>query len=272
MMVSSFLRAWAVLGEERYRAFAFKALDRVLATMFNQDTGMAHYTDMRNQVSDRNLVSGFLTDQVYMVRALLDAYAAGGERRCLTTAEKLTVLAKRRLLDVDGGGFWDTAPDEKSSGNLALRRKSLAHNAVAADSLRRLWIITGNREYRELQQRTLLSFAEAYEGVGFQTGIYAQAVADFLGHPVQMVVVGPLRQGRTQALLRACASFYDPRKVVAPLDTEEDAKRIAELGYRAASGASVYICVDKVCSAPVSDPEELPVSARKFVERNLGTR
>jgi hypothetical protein len=204
-----------------------------------------------------------------MVRALLDAYAAGGERRYLSTAERLMTTAKQRLYDSKGGGFWDIAAEGASIGNLAIRRKSLEANVVAADDLMRLWFITGNPEYREMQQRTLLAFADSYEHLGFMAAAYGEAVAKFLSFPVEMTVVGPLKDSRTRSLLRACAAFYEPRKIVAPLDTKEDSRRIAELRYPSDSEPRVFVCLNKACGAPISDPDKVAESAQQFIKKNL---
>jgi uncharacterized protein YyaL (SSP411 family) len=274
MMVSSYLKAWAVLGDERYRAFALKTLARLLTTCSSPDTGMAHYYDGKQPQ-----VFGLLADQVYMARALLDAYVTSGERSYLSTAEGLMSIARRCLFDETGGGFWDIASsagggpapggDDKSIGNLAFRRKSLEHNAVAADNLMRLWFITGNPEYRELQRRTLLAFSENYEDLGFLASAYVLAVDRFLTYPVQIVLVGALGEARSQALLRACAAFYEPRKVLVPMDSQIDRTRIAELGYPVDSKYPLaYICIDSACSAPVSEPGKLAESVRDFAEKS----
>jgi hypothetical protein len=109
-----------------------------------------------------------------------------------------------------------------------------------------------------------------------------------------MTVVGHLTEAGTQGLLRACAAFYDPRKIVVPLDTHEDSKRIAKLKYPADSRPQVFIgvfapsagrtagleagrlaglwrkniCVNKVCAAPVTNPLRLAETAREFIEKN----
>jgi uncharacterized protein YyaL (SSP411 family) len=188
-------------------------------------------------------------------------------------------IARRCLFDETGGGFWDIASsagggpapggDDKSIGNLAFRRKSLEHNAVAADNLMRLWFITGNPEYRELQRRTLLAFSENYEDLGFLASAYVLAVDRFLTYPVQIVLVGALGEARSQALLRACAAFYEPRKVLVPMDSQIDRTRIAELGYPVDSKYPLaYICIDSACSAPVSEPGKLAESVRDFGEKS----
>jgi uncharacterized protein YyaL (SSP411 family) len=267
MMVSSFLAAWSALGENKYRDSALKTLDLLLTASFGEHTGMAHYIERPASSQSASTVCGLINDQVYMARALLDAYAATGERRYLSAAERLMAIAKQRLYDDTGGGFWDIPAANGGIGNLAIRRKSLEANAVAADDLLRLWHITGSPDYREMQRRTLMAFAGAYEHLGFMAAVYGEAVAKFLDFPVEMTVVGPLRDPRAQALLRACAAFYEPRKVVAPLDVKEDAQRIARLHYPADTHPRVFICVNKSCAAPITDPQKLATAAREFIEK-----
>ncbi len=252
MMVSSCLKAWGVLGEEKFRLLALKTLDRLIATLWLADAGMGHYVENGGVKAQ-----GLLADQVYVVRALLDAYAGTGERRYLATGRRIMEAVLATFHDDVSGGFWDIPQNEQGIGNLAFRRKSLELNAVAADDLLRLRWMLGKPAYGDLLERTLLAFAATYDRMGFLASIYGQAVANCVNHPVKMTVVGPLAAEKTRAFLRACSRLYEPRKLVVPLDSRDDAEIIADLGYPDDGHPKVYICIGQTCAPPVSEPEKI---------------
>jgi uncharacterized protein YyaL (SSP411 family) len=76
------------------------------------------------------------------------------------------------------------------------RRKPLqdsptpAGNPTAASALLRLEQLSGRKEYREIAERTLASFAGVVEHFGLYAGSYGLALERLLLDPVQVVVVG----------------------------------------------------------------------------------
>ena len=74
MMVSSYLKAYEVLGDEDARAFALKTLDFILKRNFSATAGMFH-----SLLGNERLTPGLLSDQVITANALLDAYEITGD-------------------------------------------------------------------------------------------------------------------------------------------------------------------------------------------------
>src|SRR6202040_1476680 len=65
-----------------------------------------------------------------------------------------------------------------------------AGNPTAASALLRLETLSGRKEYREIADDTLASFAGVVEHFGLYAGSYGLALERLLLDPVQVVVVG----------------------------------------------------------------------------------
>ena len=78
-------------------------------------------------------------------------------------------------------------------------------------------------------------------------------------YPVKMAVIGRIEGKDTVALRQAACRLPASFRVVEPLDPAVAAQkaRLDELGYPATEEAQVFLCTEKACSPPVSDPNEL---------------
>ncbi len=168
MMISAFLDAYKILGDEAARARALATLDLLLGRAYDATRGLAHALSMSqrndgsapsnsppeesrsgfpNDDSSPSLdkgsrisnfefrVSNFdlLDDQVFMAQACLDAFEVTGKLDYYHRALELTETMLRRFWDDAAGGFFDTAKDvEKRQGNLAQTRKSIQDSPTPA--------------------------------------------------------------------------------------------------------------------------------------------
>ena len=102
---------------------------------------------------------GLLSDQAWMIAALLDLHAETGDRDVVERAEALAASMQALLWDPVAGGYWDLPADQESTGLLRIRLKPFTDNAVAAIALMRLAGLTGRAAYRESAERTLMHLA-----------------------------------------------------------------------------------------------------------------
>ena len=250
MMASAYLRLYHVMGDEHACDFALKTIDRIFEENA-RDGVTSHYTGGQAEVS------GLLSDQVYLGKALVDAYQSTGSRRYLADAEKLVGFMVEQLQDVVDGGFYLEPFRPHARGELAERRKPFDENAAAAMLLTELYYLTGQQTYRELAERTLriIAYPQIYEsmaGIGF-----GLALDLFKSHPVHVVVVGNRSDEQTQEMLEAGLHVYEPLKLVQVLDPEEAPLTIGDMTYKAGEKPLAYVCVQNVCRPPVNDSEDL---------------
>jgi uncharacterized protein YyaL (SSP411 family) len=269
MCISAYLEAGRALNLPGALAFAVKSLDRVLATAWSSQTGLAHVVAYGEAGVAADRVAGVLDDYIFLGHAALDAWESTGELRYYTAAAELMEGALERFYDTDGGAFFDTenpAPGERRLGALVARRKPLqdsptpAGNSMAAMLLMRLGELNGRLDYAEKAQETLETFAGVVEHFGLYAATYALALQRLVREPVQVCVVGDDQSAAAleQAALgrfavnKSVACFDQVRSGTMPPVLERTLPRVPGLGVSFA-----VVCSGHTCKPPVTTPEAL---------------
>ena len=246
MMVSSYLLASVVLHESEYQKFAFKTVNRILDLAFSSKDGMKHYI-----VADKSYVSGLLTDQVFMIKCLLDCYQTSSEKKYLKTAESLAGFVLDKMWDKNGG-FFDRIEDAEAFGALKLADKPLEESSVAVDAFLRLYHLTGKQNYIDAAKRTLEFFVNNYQQYGIMGAIYGMAIQLYLS-PVKMHIIGSREDDVSNQFLKECLKIYTPLKIVEVIDPKQDKGRLNILGYPESKQPTLYICSMGECNS-TEDP------------------
>jgi uncharacterized protein YyaL (SSP411 family) len=268
LMIAAFARAAWVLDEPAYERAASRAADFVLSKLRRGPDGRL----LRRWRNGEAAIPAFADDYAFFVWGLLELYEAGFDARYLREAFALN----RSMLELfwDGGGpgglFFDAADGEK----LIFRKKEIydgavpSGNSVAALNLLRLGRIAGDAE---LERRAAEIFAAFAGEIGRAPSGHAQALIalDFAAGPTREIVIAGRRGGEeTRALLeivRRGARRFDPGRVVLLRDEGDPAAlaALAELApFTAEQGmrggrAAAYVCRNRACELPVTDPEAL---------------
>ena len=172
VMVSAALRAARVMEDEGLRAFALKSLERIVLRHYRPGGGVAHC------VEDGEDVRGLLDDQIAMASAHLDAFDATGDVVHEMMAEELARQAVIACRDPDGGGFFDRAVADHDVGLLRRPIKPFVANCEAARMLRRLAIVSGEREFTALADEALAAVAAQAAAQGPLAAHYALAMRE----------------------------------------------------------------------------------------------
>ncbi len=254
LAVSAFARAHRALGDEGYLGTAQAAGRFVLANLRREGRYFA--------VWSRGLakVPAMLEDHAFWLGALLDIFESDHDERWLTAAGEVADLLDRHFR-APSGTFHTTGDDHEP---LPLRTCTghdgalPSGNAVAADSLLRLWALTGETRRREAARGTIAAFfAQAGENpTGFSTLL--AAVMRYLAEPRQLVVVGQTGSLAVREALHrlwripqedAVILFRDPERpggsVLPALGSAERAPRPGK------SEVSFLPCREGVCSLPL---------------------
>jgi uncharacterized protein YyaL (SSP411 family) len=249
MMISAHLLASTVLEEPSYQKFALQTVDLLLKEAFSPKNGMSHYL-----IEGSSQLSGFLTDQVHMIKCLIDSYQISSDRKFLENAESLAGFMLDKLWD-DAGGFYDKPKDVNAFGALKLPDKPIEENSTAADAFLRLHHLTGKKDYLETAKKTLEFFASDYQRYGIMGAVYGLAVEMFL-RPVQIHIVGSLKDKVTCRFLGESLKAYNPLKVVETLDPTLDHDRLNAFGYPVTETPTAYVCIEGKCNS-VEDPKNI---------------
>jgi uncharacterized protein len=198
---------------------------------------------------------GLASDFAAMIRAALALYEATGRQSYLDQAVAWQRALDRDYADADAGTYYLTAADAEG---LVIRPASTAdeatpnHNAVAAQNLVRLALLTGDDGWREKADRLIAAIAPATVDNLYMHMALLNAV-DLRLRTAEIVVTG--EGARAEALLTAA-------RAIAPLDRIVLHARSAEAlppshPARAQMQASLepqaFVCLAETCSLPVTD-------------------
>ncbi|MCF8024288.1 MAG: thioredoxin domain-containing protein [Desulfobacteraceae bacterium] len=159
LMISALAQAGRVLGDERYRIAAKKAVDFINASLFSGKGEL--YRRWRGGECG---IAGLASDYAFFVQALLDMYEAFEDREYMENAVELGDRMLDRFYDSENGGFFITAPDHDP--RLIFRAKDFmdgvlpAAGSVAAMNCIRLFRLTQEKRFLEAARRTFIAAEE----------------------------------------------------------------------------------------------------------------
>lgn len=257
LMIAALAISGLVFNEASWIRSASKAADSLLAGMIG-DEGILVHSSFSGHASS----SGFLDDYSFVIWGLLELFSATGRAEYLQRGIDLANTQVRLFWDQDHGGFY--LSDGKSEG-LPARQKSFHDGAipsggsVAMMNLRRLATILDERELANIAKRQQqISLAEAEHhpmghssALAFSSGIMCPQI--------EIVVVEGEGALEIYELIRG---YFIPQAFVVRLSSRNRAQ-ITDLmpylkEYEAIEGdTTVYVCQDRVCGPPISDPDEL---------------
>ena len=250
LMTAALARAGACLGREDWVAAAEANAAFVWEHLRDGDGLLRSYKDGRGRFP------AYVDDHAFYGRALLELFEATYDPVHLERARHLADQLLDRFQDPDGGFFF-TSDDHEA---LAARTKAgqdgaiPSGNAVAADLLARLAVLTEEERYREAAERTLRAFLEP---MGKAPLAFAGlvGVADRVARGgLEVVLVGPRGAEETRDLLGRVRGRYLPDAAVYVHDPSEGDPPVAFARNRPGrdGGTVAYVCRDRACSAPVA--------------------
>jgi uncharacterized protein len=250
LMLGAFARAYAILGEERYRSAVEKNVAFVRAKLWEKAALFHRWRD-----GERDKVE-LLEGYAFMLSGVIELYEATLEPRHLEFAIALAEAMLAKFFDQENGGFWQSL----AARDLILRVKENydgaepSGNSVATLALLKLGAMTGRRDFADAAEKTLRLFAARLQQMP-QAVPYMLCALDFsLQEPKRAVVAGEPGSAKARELLRAIHSVYQPNKVV--LGNQGAVEEFART-LPAKNGAVVYLCSGNACQAPTSDAAEL---------------
>ena len=274
LLASALLEAGTLLGREDATLCALRTVETLVNDAYEPDHGVYHlFHGAREGAS----VPGIFEDQIYVAKALLDAFAVSGVREYLDTAGHLLDLCIAQYWDEEGGGFLDIARERETAEEAEFLRQprkviedmpTPSANAEAARALDHLWLLTGNDRYHDYARRTLEAFTGHAPDAGLFTASYGLATHFHLHPPLSVVIIGVLGDTQTQALWQVALESYLPGKIVAAFPPEAE-----PLPYPAGPGgqAVAYVCAGEECAGAIADPVTLREAIRTFGARDRGS-
>ncbi len=269
ILLRSLAEAGAALGRPELLDATQRLVAFIRRVLLRPDGGI-----WRTARDGRGHTPGFLEDYACVADGLLAAHAALGRADDLLLARSLMDRALREFWDDEAGAFWDTSDEHD---RLVARPRSVVDaatpsgNAVAADVLLRLALVTGDPE---LDRRARAILRTVAGGLDRQPSLFGRmlcAADRSLGAQVDVVVAAPGPEDPDAALLRSAALRpYAPDLLVAATGPDEDAMGewplFADKVPRDGR-ATAYVCRAYACEAPTSDAATVEAQVMALASR-----
>lgn len=257
LMIKTLAKAGAVLGERNYTQLAKNAADFLLETMTYKDHQLFH-----SYIEGVQTAEGNLDDYAFFIWGLLELYQATFQIKYLREAISFTESMLTQFWDDKGRGFFFTP---KAKRELPLQEKEVydgsypSGNSIAFLDLLLLSRITGRNDFKDRLQEMVSFFAEKVTSRPLHHAMFISGLEHYLGTSYEIVVVGERESKDTQLLLRVIREHFLPNKIL----LLKEKKRIEKLANftsemtKKEGKATVYVCHDYQCDAPLVDPSKL---------------
>ncbi len=249
---------WAISGLAAYSAATgdVAALDAatsagrwVLANRSLDSGGFAH--------GDIDRGGPFLSDTVAMGHALIDLYAATGDRQWLVAAQRAGQSLAARFKDT-AGGFLTTLTAEAGVGVFTNPAKPLEEQTQATRLANRLHRYLGDEMFKSMAEHGgKYIAAETHGDLPRALPGILLTDAEIGSEPAHITVVGEKSDSRAIALHAAGRSYPTLYKRVDWWDKREGAMLNPDVRYPDLGEPAAFACSDRVCSLPVFDPPQL---------------
>jgi uncharacterized protein YyaL (SSP411 family) len=253
LMIAALAEAAFVFDHAEWHHAARRAYDCIRTRMTLPDGRLAHSMRL-----GRVAEIGLLDDLAMMALAALSLFETTGDATFLDHAIGWAEAAQTHHWDSEGGGFFQSAA---GALHLVVRPKPVhdaampSANGIMAQVLARLWLLTGERRWRDRAEATIDAFSGlASEHYPNMTALLA--AFDLLTDSVQVVIVDG---DNAHGLERAVASVSLPNRVLLRCSGRDHlpTHHPAHGKHRVEGQAAAYVCRGRTCSAPVTDPAAL---------------
>jgi uncharacterized protein YyaL (SSP411 family) len=253
LMLGAMARAYAVLGDETYRAAAEKNLAFIQTRLWDAKSRTLYHRWRDGERDNVQLLEGY----AFQLEGVIHLYEATLEPKHLDFAIALAEAMIAKFYDAENGGFWQSAAD---SPDLILRVKDdydgaePSGNSVATLALLKLAAITDHADFQKPADATLRLFGSRLEKTPQAVPYMLHALDFSLEEPRRVVIAGDPRSAQARELIHAAHSVYQPNKVVLGNAgaVEEFARTLP-----AKDGPVVYLCTGKACQPPTDDAREI---------------
>ncbi|MCI0694818.1 thioredoxin domain-containing protein [candidate division KSB1 bacterium] len=260
LMISAFVRAHQVLGDEKYLQAAERAGQFILDNLYDAKGKKL----LRRYREGEPRYEAHLEDYAFLTQGLLDLYEAGLDIRRLQTAIALTEQQNELFYDQDQGGFYDISGADKS---ILMHTKEWydgaepTGNAIAILNLLRLSQMTDNKNWRAMADQSLAYFGGWMLNTPQGLAQFLVALDFSLSKPKQIIIAGKANDPNTRTLLEEVHSRFIPNKIILLADNGKAQETLAsyipfiESVQMLDGKATAYICENYACRLPTSDRE-----------------
>ncbi len=245
LMLKAYIDAYSVFEERHFMDVAVKNVEFIFTNAEIKGNQLSH-------LAGKN-INGFLEDYSFLIEALIALYETTFDETYLTKANDLMMYCINHFMDKDSGMFYFTSDEDKA---LLSRKMELTDNVIPASnssiakSLFRLGHHFENEEYMLMSRKMLNNVLNEFENYGAGYSNWAMLHLYFTQPFYEVAIVGNSVDEKRKSFNK----HYLPNVIFAGCKSESS---LPLLKNRSEDGATlIYVCVNKTCNKPVSEPEE----------------
>ncbi len=250
LMNTAYTKAFEATGHTAYCQKALQNMDFLLSAFKGKD-GHYHHTWKEGQAR----YPAFLDDLAYLLEALLQLQQVTGNLSWLDKARELTLHIIEHFSETGTPYFFYT-PDGQA--DVIVRKKGVydgalpSGNAVIAGCLHHMSLIYDMNEWRERSMDMYRMLGNAITRYPVSFGVWAMGLQEMVEGINEIVLTGD----NPEAIRADLLVKYVPDKLVLTAGIKESDIPLL-VGRYGAGKASVYLCRNNTCQAPVFSAESL---------------
>jgi uncharacterized protein len=256
--IAAFAALYQATGDETALAEAKRAAEWIIAnrSLSGSVGGFRH--------DEKDATGPYLGDTLAMTRAFMALYASTGDRLWLGRARESLAFIATHFKNPDGAGFLTSAaptdhaykPHPERDENLALAKiANLVFRYTADESAHAI-------SSEAMRYPVTPQIARQYTAAGTLL-----ADSELSTPPVHLTIVGHKDAPESAELFRIALQFPSGYKRVEWWDKSEGALPNPDVQYPELSRAAAFVCTERSCSSPITDPAKLLAKAAALNQR-----
>lgn len=263
LMISAMSKAYQVLGEKKYLKAAENAAEFIKKNLYDVES-MQLYRRWRE---GERKIAGMADDYSFLIQGLIDLYESDFDYRWFKWAMKLTNEQTRLFYDKENSGFFMTRKGHDKNINIRIKEDTdsviPSASSVAVSNLFRLARFTDSKEYILMAEKTMQSVLSRINQSPDQAAQLLVSMIFSLSKPVEIIIVGDNNNANTRLMLKKVYEKYIQGRIVILVNNDDIRRKFAsQLPFissvkRVDKMTTAYICTNRTCNAPVTDPEAI---------------
>ncbi len=261
LMISALSKSYQVLGEKRYLEAAINASIFLRKNLYDDKTN----TLFRRWRQGERKIAGMADDYAFLIQGLIDLYEADFDPGWIEWALKLMDEQIKLFYDAENGGFFMTRKGHDKKIDIRIKEDTdnviPSAGSVAVSNGLRLARFADSKGYSAIVEQTFKNILTRIHSQPDSAPELLVALITSLIQPVEVIIAGERNTAETRSMLKTVNSVYYPGKIVMLVDNDTTQNRLAQYLPFIASikkiedKTTVYVCTDKTCKPPVTDPE-----------------
>ncbi len=261
LMISALSRSYQVLGEKRYLEAARNAALFLRKNLYDDKTS----TLFKRWRQGERKIAGMADDYAFLIQGLIDLYEADFDPGWIEWALTLMDEQIKLFYDEENGGFFMTRKGHDKKIDLRIKEDTdsviPSAGSVAVSNGLRLARFADSKKYSIVVEKTFKSILARIHSHPDSSPELLVALITSLTQPVEVIIAGERNTAETRSMLETVNSVYYPGKIVMLVDNDTTQNRLIQyLPFIASvkkidNKTTAYVCTDKTCKPPVTDPE-----------------